>query len=233
MPVVYDAEALYFRRIERQAELAAGEVRQLARRGGGDARARGAIAAEVDAVVCIAEEEAELLAGQTKRPGPRERPVAHAGLVDTRAFAARSDVGFIAGWAAGRGHRTSTGCDGSPATCGLAYWPGALSRACSSPAMAPPRGSAIRMRLDPVPRPRSGPQRVLRRLRVAMVPIRYGSGVKLKAVEALQFGVPTVSTTIGAESIPSDVDGLLPVADDPDSFAARVAEVTYGPECLG
>ena len=49
-------------------------------------------------------------------------------------------------------------------------------------------------------------------LRVAIVPIRYGSGVKLKTVEALQFGVPTVSTTIGAESIPSDVDGLLPVA---------------------
>jgi glycosyltransferase involved in cell wall biosynthesis len=63
------------------------------------------------------------------------------------------------------------------------------------------------------------------RLRVTVVPIRYGSGVKLKAVEALQFGVPTVATTVGAEGIPVDVPGLIPTADDPGEFADYVARI--------
>ena len=62
-------------------------------------------------------------------------------------------------------------------------------------------------------------------LRLTVVPIRYGSGVKLKAVEALQSGVPTVATTVGAESIPSDVEVILAVADDDGEFADLVALV--------
>jgi glycosyltransferase involved in cell wall biosynthesis len=47
--------------------------------------------------------------------------------------------------------------------------------------------------------------------------------VKLKAVEALQSGVPTVATPVGAEGIPSEVPGLLEITDDPTEFAERVA----------
>jgi glycosyltransferase involved in cell wall biosynthesis len=47
--------------------------------------------------------------------------------------------------------------------------------------------------------------------------------VKLKAVEALQSGVPTVATTVGAESIPTGVASLLQVSDDPQEFAELVA----------
>ena len=57
-PVIYDAEALDFRRLERQAKLAEGEVRRAACASGGDATPEERIAAEADAVVCIAEEEA-------------------------------------------------------------------------------------------------------------------------------------------------------------------------------
>ena len=58
-------------------------------------------------------------------------------------------------------------------------------------------------------------------VRVVVVPIRYGSGVKLKTVEAVQYGVPTVSTVVGAEGISLDDRGAIVVADDPDRFAGR------------
>ena len=63
--------------------------------------------------------------------------------------------------------------------------------------------------------------------RCAVVPIRFGAGVKLKTVEALQAGVPVVATSIGAEGIPERWAGGMAVADDPSAFAeALVAMVT-------
>jgi glycosyltransferase involved in cell wall biosynthesis len=71
-------------------------------------------------------------------------------------------------------------------------------------------------------------------LRVVVVPNRFGAGVKNKTIEALQSGIPTVSTAVGAEGvpIPGFVDGLsgktprspsyLTVTDDPGAFAERV-----------
>jgi glycosyltransferase involved in cell wall biosynthesis len=47
--------------------------------------------------------------------------------------------------------------------------------------------------------------------------------VKLKTVEAVQYGVPTVATTVGAEGIPFDDRGAVVVTDDPDRFARAVA----------
>ncbi len=57
---------------------------------------------------------------------------------------------------------------------------------------------------------------------MAIAPIRFGAGVKLKTIEALQFGVPTVSTEVGAEGIPTASTGALLVADDPVLFAEHV-----------
>ena len=56
---------------------------------------------------------------------------------------------------------------------------------------------------------------------LVVVPVRYGSGTRVKILEAFAHRIPVVSTTIGAEGL--DVtDGLhLLIADDPDSFADR------------
>ncbi|UWX04295.1 glycosyltransferase [Pseudoxanthomonas sp. NC8] len=43
--------------------------------------------------------------------------------------------------------------------------------------------------------------------RVAVVPLRYGAGVKGKVVEAMQSGVPLVTTRVGAQGLPGGVHG--------------------------
>ncbi len=65
----------------------------------------------------------------------------------------------------------------------------------------------------------------LARADVVAVPLRYGSGTRLKVLEAFAHRVPVVSTTLGAEGL--DVtDGVhLLLADDPDAFASAVARV--------
>jgi GT2 family glycosyltransferase/SAM-dependent methyltransferase len=59
------------------------------------------------------------------------------------------------------------------------------------------------------------------RARVAVVPLRFGAGLKLKVVEALKAGVPLVTTPVGAQGCP----GLAAVAaihNDAAQFADAV-----------
>lgn len=71
---------------------------------------------------------------------------------------------------------------------------------------------------------------------VAIVPLRYGGGVKLKVVEAMSRGVPVVTTPVGAQGLPgleqavAVVDGAQALADavvqrirDPDAAAQAAA----------
>jgi glycosyltransferase involved in cell wall biosynthesis len=60
------------------------------------------------------------------------------------------------------------------------------------------------------------------RAKALVVPLRSGGGTRLKILEGLSMGVPTVSTTLGAEGI-DVVDGThLLIADTPQLFADRV-----------
>jgi len=57
--------------------------------------------------------------------------------------------------------------------------------------------------------------------RVAAVPLRFGAGVKSKVVEALQQGVPLVTTHVGAQGL-AGLEEVAEVHDDPEVFAASV-----------
>lgn len=66
--------------------------------------------------------------------------------------------------------------------------------------------------------------------KIALVPLLAGSGMRIKLLELLAWGMPTVSTTIGAEGIPitNYEEGIL--ADDPEGFAAAVIYLLDGTE---
>jgi glycosyltransferase involved in cell wall biosynthesis/GT2 family glycosyltransferase len=63
-----------------------------------------------------------------------------------------------------------------------------------------------------------------RRIRMIVVPLRFGAGVKGKTVEALYKGIPLVSTTIGTEGIPG-IDFIISPADDENDFADRIVSI--------
>ena len=57
---------------------------------------------------------------------------------------------------------------------------------------------------------------------VAVVPLWVGSGIKIKILTALSYGVPVVTTLVGAEGIPAGADDGMEVADTAEGFATAV-----------
>ncbi|MCH3951217.1 MAG: glycosyltransferase family 4 protein [Acidaminococcus sp.] len=69
------------------------------------------------------------------------------------------------------------------------------------------------------------------RCRVVVVPLRYGAGIKGKVVEAIRWGVPTVTTTIGAEGL-KKVEQCIEVTEvgDATDYAGRVVQLLQDPQ---
>ena len=65
---------------------------------------------------------------------------------------------------------------------------------------------------------------------VIVVPLRLGSGTRLKILEAWAMGRPVVSTTLGAEGLDGVPDEHLLIADDPAEFARAVLKVLSEPK---
>ncbi|MDB4976794.1 MAG: glycosyl transferase group 1 [Myxococcaceae bacterium] len=65
----------------------------------------------------------------------------------------------------------------------------------------------------------------LRRSRVAIAPLRAGSGSRLKILEALEAARPVVSTTVGLEGLETFAKSGVILADEPEAFADRVCEL--------
>ena len=62
-------------------------------------------------------------------------------------------------------------------------------------------------------------QEVVINARVMLAPLRFGAGIKGKLVEAMQCGTPSITTTIGAESMCGDLPWNGFVTDDSQVFA--------------
>ena len=68
--------------------------------------------------------------------------------------------------------------------------------------------------------------------RLAVVPLRYGAGIKGKVVEAMHCGLPIITTKVGAEGI-SGAEKILCIADDSREFAAVTAKLYEdGPDLI-
>ncbi len=67
--------------------------------------------------------------------------------------------------------------------------------------------------------------------RVSVSPLRYGAGMKGKIGEALSWGLPVVTTTIGAEGMNLEDETHALIADDVDTFAEAMIKL-YNDENL-
>lgn len=65
--------------------------------------------------------------------------------------------------------------------------------------------------------------------RIAVAPLRYGGGVKGKVIEAMRFGLPIVTTSVGAQGL-SAAQHAITVADDPQAFADAVLDLLRNDE---
>ncbi|HOM73350.1 MAG TPA: glycosyltransferase family 4 protein, partial [Armatimonadota bacterium] len=66
---------------------------------------------------------------------------------------------------------------------------------------------------------------VASRAAVFIVPLRSGSGLRVKILNALSMGLPVVSTSVGCEGIGTEAGRHLLVADTPDDFAEAVIRI--------
>jgi GT2 family glycosyltransferase len=225
-PIVYDAEALFYRRLEKQLDLLTDPLE----------RARGAAAAEdmktqemkilsdADLIVCLSDEEADI-ARQVAGTGRviTKIPLLAGVEPTTATFEARNDIVLVASWIAG---------PASPNVDGLRWFADVVFP------LVQARLPWARLRVTGGP-----PPEPLRRLtgfgvsfeghvpdlgafyeaaRCVIVPLRFGSGVKIKTIEALQFAVPIVATSTGAQGIDLHETGAIAIHDDPQGFSDAV-----------
>jgi len=61
--------------------------------------------------------------------------------------------------------------------------------------------------------------------RVCLAPLRYGAGLKGKLIDAMRFGTPSVTTSIGAEGINGELAWNGQISDDADSFASEAVAI--------
>jgi hypothetical protein len=72
---------------------------------------------------------------------------------------------------------------------------------------------------------------VFAKYRVALSPVRFGTGIKTKNLSALAHGVPLVTTTVGADGMALRHNETALIADTPQEFADAAARI-HGDENL-
>jgi O-antigen biosynthesis protein len=234
--LVYDAEALYWRRLERQASITLAidevEARRLTVAARFSRRLEERIFRESDYAVAVSRDEAEILHGlQGACPVDVLLPSEPNVPFTSRSFADRRDLGYVAGWLAGPQSPNADGlrwfvADVLPHLCTLVPWVTLKVTGANPPTeMLALGGPNVEFtgRVESLPRFYDG-------IRVAIAPIRYGAGVKLKTVEALQYGVPVVATTVGAEGIQVAGIDAIDIEDDPRRYAERIAALLTDPK---
>jgi len=70
----------------------------------------------------------------------------------------------------------------------------------------------------------------LARADLVVVPLRFGSGTRVKILEAAAHRIPVVSTTLGAEGLGLEDGRHLLVADDAEGFASACVRLLQEPE---
>ena len=66
---------------------------------------------------------------------------------------------------------------------------------------------------------------VVKNARIVLAPLRIGAGIKGKLLEAMQCGTPSVTTSIGAESMQGELNWNGFVENNPEAFANKAVQL--------
>jgi O-antigen biosynthesis protein len=229
MPIIYNAEALFFRRLETEAaqETDPERASERAVEAACVRHDEETMIVDADSVVTIATEEAAIA---SKWRGREDvvflRPIQPDVRRTEAPFGERRFIVFVAGWLAG---------PRSPNAAALRWFteevlPYVVARV--------PWARLIVVGASPPENVRdlAGPhvefmgyvddlREIYERSLLAIAPLTFGAGVKIKTIEAMQYGVPVVATSIGAEGLGEAAHRALEIADDPLEFGAAVVRL--------
>jgi glycosyltransferase involved in cell wall biosynthesis len=224
-PIIYDAEALYHRRIflQAQCELDASRRESVLEEAEEMQALEVRIARSADAVVAISDSEFEWFSNLRSGATFFMRPLARSLSVMPACLEQRHGALLVCGWLAG---------EGSPNVQALRWYvqhvvplikkmlPGFVTRVTGS---NPPL-SVQRLESESVILTGFAPSMdaLYRTARLAVAPLLTGAGVKIKTIEALQYGVPVVATPVGAEGLAVTDRAEIDISADPAEFASRV-----------
>ena len=229
--VIYVAEALFSARLEREAALLPAEeprARALRAEATETRALEERIARSVDRVVAISVQEEQVLAAiPGGAPVDRVPPLQPDLHLMPEELEQRSEFAFVASWTA-RGHTPNSDAfwwlvrEVLPHVLPPVPWTRLNVTGANPPDdIAATAGPHVRLTgfLPDLAALYAG-------IRVIVAPDRFGAGLKNKTLEALQYGVPVVATSIGAEGIEVP-DGITPmiVTDDPAEFGAAVVRL--------
>jgi len=226
--LIYDAEAVYHRRIERHANLMAGgrDATRLADEALRMHALETSVRARVDFVTCVSSEDETFFNSTTGTAPVALVPLTLRDIrLTEREHEERNGIAFVAGWLGGLDSPNGDGLNWfmTEVMPRIAQRLPALRLTVTGDCPLALRERFRERAVFPgcVPNLAS----VYDVIRVAVVPTRYGAGVKTKTVEALQYGVPVVATTVGAEGLAIKARDAVAIADDAALFADLVVSL--------
>lgn len=64
---------------------------------------------------------------------------------------------------------------------------------------------------------------------ISVIPLLSGSGIRIKLLENGRYGIPSVSTRVGAEGVYNTDNSIIPLTDFPAQFAKKLVELMDDP----
>ena len=68
-------------------------------------------------------------------------------------------------------------------------------------------------------------EKVYQNADIAINPIRFGSGLKIKNVEAMSYGIPLITTDIGVEGMKNITNNEVLIANEPNQFKQALVDL--------
>ena len=67
--------------------------------------------------------------------------------------------------------------------------------------------------------------------KICLAPIQFGAGLKGKLINAMEFGTPSITTSIGAEAMHGKLNWNGFICNNPEDFALKSVALYKNPQC--